>query len=152
MDHAGLLLPATLAGRLGLRELADAHLDLGDRRDGRTSATLTLTASALAGGECIELSPGRYQASLWDGCHWIRLGGFSGGDGDRLESERSGAYDDNPPPVVDILPSDVGFFSDRCGTWRLLNAHGGSAAAGPDAPAPVRPRPPAPLYHWFRDR
>ena len=30
VDHAGLLLPATLAGRLGLRELADAHLDLGD--------------------------------------------------------------------------------------------------------------------------
>ncbi len=99
----------------------------------------------------LELSPGRYQASLWDGCHWIRLGGFSGGDGDRLESERSGAYDDRPPPAVEILPSDVGFFSSRCGTWRLLNAHGGSAAAGPDAPAPVRPRPPAPLYHWFRD-
>ena len=30
VDHAGLLLPATLAGRLGLRELADAYLDLGD--------------------------------------------------------------------------------------------------------------------------
>ena len=29
VDHAGLLLPATLAGRLGLRELADAHLDPG---------------------------------------------------------------------------------------------------------------------------
>ena len=26
LKHAGLLLPATLAGRLGLRELADAHL------------------------------------------------------------------------------------------------------------------------------
>ena len=30
VDHAGLLLPATLAGRLGLRELTDAHLDVGD--------------------------------------------------------------------------------------------------------------------------
>ena len=55
VDHAGLLLPATLAGRLGLRELADAHLDLGDAV-GRANAgdkLLTLVASALAGGECI---------------------------------------------------------------------------------------------------
>ena len=56
VDHAGLLVPATLAGRLGLRELADAHLDLGDA-PGRANAgdkLLTLVASALAGGECID--------------------------------------------------------------------------------------------------
>ena len=56
VDHAGLLLPATLAGRLGLRELTDAHLDLGDA-PGRANAgdkLLTLVASALAGGECID--------------------------------------------------------------------------------------------------
>ena len=56
VDHAGLLLPATLAGRLGLRELADAHLDLGDAA-GRANAgdkLLTLVASALAGGDCID--------------------------------------------------------------------------------------------------
>ena len=55
VDHAGLLLPATLAGRLGLRELADAHLGLGDA-PGRANAgdkLLTLVASALAGGDCI---------------------------------------------------------------------------------------------------
>ena len=55
VDHAGLLLPATLAGRLGLRELADAHVDLGDAA-GRANAgdkLLTLVASALAGGDCI---------------------------------------------------------------------------------------------------
>ena len=56
VDHAGLLLPATLAGRLGLRELVDAQLDLGDA-PGRANAgdkLLTLVASALAGGECID--------------------------------------------------------------------------------------------------
>ncbi len=56
VDHAGLLLPATLAGRFGFRELADAHLDLGDAA-GRANAgdkLLTLVASALAGGECID--------------------------------------------------------------------------------------------------
>ena len=36
VDHAGLLLPATLAGRLGLRELTDAHLDLGQNDQART--------------------------------------------------------------------------------------------------------------------
>ena len=39
VDHAGLLLPSTLAGRLGLRELADAHLDLDDAPGRRTPAT-----------------------------------------------------------------------------------------------------------------
>ena len=56
VDHAGLLLPATLAGQLGLRALADAYLDLGDAV-GRANAgdkLLTLVASALAGGDCID--------------------------------------------------------------------------------------------------
>ena len=54
--NAGLLLPVTLAGRLGLSELADSHLDLGDA-PGRANAgdkILTLVASALAGGDCID--------------------------------------------------------------------------------------------------
>ena len=53
---AGLLLPATLAQHLGLQELADSYLDLGDA-PGRANAgdkLLTLIASALAGGECID--------------------------------------------------------------------------------------------------
>ena len=52
---AGLLLPATLAQHLGLQELADSYLDLGDA-PGRANAgdkLLTLVASALAGGDCI---------------------------------------------------------------------------------------------------
>ena len=54
VDHGGLLLPATLAGRLGLGELADAHLDLGDAA-GRANVgdkLMTLIASVLAGGDC----------------------------------------------------------------------------------------------------
>jgi len=53
---AGLLLPATLASHLGLRELVDEHLDLGDRL-GRANAgdkLCTLVFSALAGGDCID--------------------------------------------------------------------------------------------------
>ena len=54
--NAGLLLPVTLAQPLGLRELVDNHVDLGDA-SGRANAgdkLLTLVASALAGGDCID--------------------------------------------------------------------------------------------------
>ena len=54
--NAGLLLPVTLAQRLGLRGLVDNHVDLGDA-PGRANGgdkLLTLVASALAGGDCID--------------------------------------------------------------------------------------------------
>ena len=54
--NAGLLLPVTLAHHLGLGELVDRHVDLGDA-PGRANAgdkMLTLVASALAGGDCID--------------------------------------------------------------------------------------------------
>ena len=54
--NAGLLLPVTLAHHLGLRELVDNHVDLADA-PGRANAgdkMLTLVASALASGDCID--------------------------------------------------------------------------------------------------
>ena len=47
--NAGLLLPATLARHLGLRELVDHHLDLGGApgRANTGDKMLTLVASAL---------------------------------------------------------------------------------------------------------
>lgn len=69
--HAGLLLPATLAGSLGLRELVDRHLDLGEA-PGRANAgdkMETLVCSALAGGDCIDdadaLRSGGTERVLW---------------------------------------------------------------------------------------
>ena len=54
--NAGLLLPATLALRLGLGELVDRHLDLGyaPGRANTGDKLMTLVASALAGGDCID--------------------------------------------------------------------------------------------------
>ena len=54
--NAGLILPLTLAGRLGLGELVDSHLDLGDApgRANTGDKMMTLVASALAGGDCID--------------------------------------------------------------------------------------------------
>ena len=54
--NAGLILPATLAQHLGLPQLVDRHLDLG-RAPGRANTgdkLMTLVASALAGGDCID--------------------------------------------------------------------------------------------------
>ena len=54
--NAGLILPVTLAHHLGLGELVDNQVDLGDA-PGRANAGdkfLTLVASALAGGDCID--------------------------------------------------------------------------------------------------
>ena len=54
--NAGLLLPVTLAQYLGLRELVDSHVDLGDApgRSNTGDKMLTLVASALAGGDFID--------------------------------------------------------------------------------------------------
>ena len=54
--NAGLLLPASLALRLGLGELVDRHVDLGDSpgRANTGDKLMTLVASALAGGDCID--------------------------------------------------------------------------------------------------
>ena len=70
ISSAGLLLPATLAQHLGLRELLDTHVDLGET-PGRAHVgekALTLIASALDGGDCIDdanvLRAGTAQAVL----------------------------------------------------------------------------------------
>jgi hypothetical protein len=54
--NAGLLLPATLAQRLGIEQTADALIDLGEQpgahRPGRK--LLTLVHAMLAGGDCTD--------------------------------------------------------------------------------------------------
>ncbi len=56
VDNAGLLLPATLALHLGLSQLVQQRLDLGDApgRANTGDKMMTLVASALAGGDCID--------------------------------------------------------------------------------------------------
>ena len=69
MANAGLLLPVTLAQHLGLRELVDNHVDLGGA-PGRANAGdkfLTLVASALAGGDCIDDADALRAGGVWAG-------------------------------------------------------------------------------------
>ena len=75
--NAGLLLPATLARHLGLRELVDSHVDLGDApgRANTGDKMLTLVASALAGGDCID-DADAMRCGRWDGrCSRLRSQG-----------------------------------------------------------------------------
>jgi len=53
---AGLLLPATLAERLGLRDLIDKHVCLASRAGAGNAGAkgMTFVFSALAGGDCID--------------------------------------------------------------------------------------------------
>ncbi len=56
LANAGLLLPASLAFLLGLGELVDRHVDLGGApsRANAGDKLITLVASALPGGDCID--------------------------------------------------------------------------------------------------
>ena len=70
--NAGLILPATLAQHLGLPQLVQQRLDLGNApgRANTGDKMMTLVASALAGGDCIDdadvLRTGRTAGAL--GC------------------------------------------------------------------------------------
>ena len=118
--NAGLLLPVTLAQHLGLRELVDRHVDLG-RALGRANAgdkMMTLVASAMAGGDCI------------DDADVLRAGGTAGALGCTVKA-----------------PSTLGTFlrSFRWGHVRQLDrvsrellARAWAAGAGPgDAPLTI---------------
>lgn len=68
--NAGLVLPATLAEKLGLRELINRHVKLGSAPGAANAGVkaMTLIYSALAGGDCIDdaalLGSGSTQAVL----------------------------------------------------------------------------------------
>ena len=53
---AGLLLPATLAERLGIGQAADQLIDLGDRPGAANPGAklLTVVHAMVAGGDCID--------------------------------------------------------------------------------------------------
>jgi hypothetical protein len=59
------------------------------------------------------IAPGTYQSDADpDSCYWERLRGFSGEFSDLITNDFS--------TIVTIAPSDAGFSSSRCGTWRRI--------------------------------
>ena len=96
--NAGLLLPATLALHLGLGELVDHHLDLGSApgRANTGDKIMTLVASALAGGDCI------------DDADALRTGGTARTLGGTVKAPST-----SPPPGVLWPPGYVRRSEDR---------------------------------------
>ena len=83
VNNVGLLLPATLALHLGLPQLVQKHLGLGDApgRANTGDKLMTLVVSALAGGDCIDDAdllragghppwPGRRSRRWWNPGRW----------------------------------------------------------------------------------
>ena len=63
----------------------------------------------------IDVQPGTYFSEASDDCYWQRLAGLSGSSSEILANDNTDAR-----AVVEILPSDVGFDSSRCGEWIAL--------------------------------
>ena len=124
--NAGLLLPVTLAQRLGLRELVDHHLDLGNApgRANPGDKMLTLVASALAGGDCI------------DDADVLRTGGTAGALGCVVKAPSTPRFREGRLWVVPSCAVSGGATSASwTGVSRELLARAWAAGAGPgDAP------------------
>jgi hypothetical protein len=60
-----------------------------------------------------QLAPGRWQSDGPDLCYWERLSGLTGTLGEVLATGTG-----TGPVDVEVLPTDVGFGSLGCGTWR----------------------------------
>ena len=119
--NAGLLLPVTLAQHLGLRELVDNHVDLGAAlgRANTGDKMMTLVASALAGGDCI------------DDAEVLRTGGTAGALGCVVKA---------PSTLGTFLPGDVPAWVPSCaasGGATSASWTGWAASCWPGAGLPV---------------
>lgn len=67
-----------------------------------------------------DIEPGTYKATVpgdSGGCYWERVSGLGGELAEVIANDGVAAGD---TVTVEIDPSDVGFASDGCGTWTLL--------------------------------
>ncbi|WP_123353515.1 hypothetical protein [Frigoribacterium sp. PhB160] len=62
-----------------------------------------------------DIQPGQYRNTGSDDCYWARLRGTSGDFSDLIANDLPSG-----PAVVSILPGDVAFSSERCGTWTKI--------------------------------
>jgi hypothetical protein len=73
--------------------------------------TTTMVEGTYKVGE--EIQPGLWRTTTANTCYWARLSGF-GGD---LDDVISNELPSGSTALVEILATDVGFRSSRCGTW-----------------------------------
>lgn len=68
----------------------------------------------------VNIRPGLYKATgTGSGCYWERLSGFSG----KLSQIKANNYG-SARTYVQIVPGDVGFSSDGCGSWTTVPSTG----------------------------
>jgi hypothetical protein len=63
----------------------------------------------------IQVTPGRYRNTGGTGCYWARLSNFGEEMGSILANDNVSGQ-----TIVDVAPTDVGFNSNRCGTWQKV--------------------------------
>ncbi len=61
----------------------------------------------------VDVEPGVYASTSVEHCYWERMGSFTGDDILANATADAGTH-----LIVEILPTDVGFTSQGCGTWR----------------------------------
>ena len=66
-----------------------------------------------------QIAAGTYETSGGSGCYWQRVSDMSGSFGSILANDTISGHD-----VVTILPTDVGFQTQGCGTWSPVPASG----------------------------
>lgn len=75
-----------------------------------------------------EVPAGIYRTDGGEGCYWARLSGFSGTTAEIIANDNA-----TGPVVVEILSSDLGFQTERCGDWSALTATTGASPSEPPA-------------------
>ena len=85
-----------------------------------TTTTTTIPGSFVDGTKVlgINFTAGRYATSTAASCYWERLRGFSGSLSDVIENDIA----PGSRVIVDVLSTDVGFKTSRCGTWTPWSA------------------------------
>jgi hypothetical protein len=64
------------------------------------------------------IQPGRWSASGGNRCYWARTASFSHTAESIIASDYATGH-----PVIDILPTDVGFTTKGCGIWTKAENH-----------------------------
>ena len=119
----------------GAEAICEAHPELescggtGSRRVVTITKTITETAEKTKAGAPKGFSfgdgtyrvgpagvpPGTYKAPGGGSCYWERLSGFSGELNDIIANDVA-----TRNPIVTIAPSDAGFNTSDCGTWKRV--------------------------------
>lgn len=106
----------SIGGGREIVELRATDVGFKSSRCGRWSKFVPLPTTSIGQGIFKvgdEIQPGLWRTTTANTCYWARLSGFSGTLDDLITNE----LPSGSTAVVEILATDIGFKSSRCGTW-----------------------------------